>query len=496
MRQLKRSPVALLFTAVAVWSQPDNASEKARRAGELVVAGRPEEAIPIYQELARTFPKDAGMLVNLSIAEFKARRYRDAAVHAEAAVRLDPGSQAANLFLGSSYTELGQYSLAVAPLEKVIAAHPEDRNARLMLGEALLELDREEEAQAQFARASELAPENPKVWYGLGRSFETLSRRASRQLEATGRDSAYCHALKAATYLQQRRYGSAFVDYRKALEQYPALRGIHTGLASIYSETGHADWARIEQERESELPPPACRAGGLECDFIAGRYREIAEVTKTATSLEALFWASKAYAGLACQAYRRLSQLPPSRESHLHAAETFDAEGKDREAAREWRRALESAADDARTRTALAWSLFRARDYEEALLVLREVLNKEPDSGVVNFLCGATLTNLEQPQQALPYLEKAVRLDGQFSPARAALGQALLRAGKAAQAIPHLRAALAADRDGSVHFQLLRAYQLTGQTALARQALAEYQRARKSLDEMMRMEQGVDITQP
>ena len=49
------------------------------------------------------------------------------------------------------------------------------------------------------------------------------------------------------------------------------------------------------------------------------------------------------------------------------------------------------------------------------------------------------------------------------------------------EAIPLLEGAISVDQDGSVHFQLFRAYQLTHREADARRAFAEYQRFRASL---------------
>jgi predicted Zn-dependent protease len=490
-----RAAVFLLSVA-AFCAQLDDPGEKARRARDLVNAGKAEEAIPIYQELARAFPKDAGMLVNLSVAEFKAKRYGDAAGHAEAAVKLEPESLAANLFLGSSYVELGQYLRAVEPLDKVIAAQPNERNARAMLGEALLALDRYDEASDQFQKACDLAPANPKVWYGLGRSFEALSDRAFHRLEGAHPESPYWHALVAGVYLKQRRYGSAFVHYRLADAAAITLPGVHAGLAAVYKQTGHAAWARTEEEREHRGPQPDCSAGGLACYFMAGRYREIAEAAKSAATPETLYWASKAYSELALHAYDHLAQSAQSLENHLHAAKTFDAKGLYPEAAGKWREALKLAPDDAPIRTALVWSLFRARDCQAALPLLRELLDKQHGSSEINFLYGASLMNLEQPEKALPYLETAVRLDEQFLPAQTALGQALLRTGQVSKAITHLKAAMAGDEDGSVHFQLLRAYQLTGQTDLAKSALAEYQEARRSAEARKRLEEGGEIMQP
>ena len=67
---------------------------------------------------------------------------------------------------------------------------------------------------------------------------------------------------------------------------------------------------------------------------------------------------------------------------------------------------------------------------------------------------------------------------------RASLGRALLQAGDAAAALPHLEAAAAADdpeSDGTAHYQLAQAYQRLGRADQARVALAEYQKRQAAL---------------
>jgi hypothetical protein len=51
-----------------------------------------------------------------------------------------------------------------------------------------------------------------------------------------------------------------------------------------------------------------------------------------------------------------------------------------------------------------------------------------------------------------------------------------------AKAIAPLQAALETDTDGSLHFQLARAYRATGRADLASQALAQFQEIRKSAE--------------
>jgi tetratricopeptide (TPR) repeat protein len=174
----------------------------------------------------------------------------------------------------------------------------------------------------------------------------------------------------------------------------------------------------------------------------------------------------------------------------------YDAEGLYQQAAAEWRQALKLAPDNVQAQTGLAWSFHRSGDHAAAFALLTEFIKSRPNSRDLQFLCGASLLNLDQPENAIPFFETAARLDPPFLPAHAALGHALLLAGKAADAIPHLQAALPSDEDATIHFQLLRAYQLTGQTGLARQALTDYQRARTSSAEQKRMEEGGFITPP
>jgi hypothetical protein len=56
-----------------------------------------------------------------------------------------------------------------------------------------------------------------------------------------------------------------------------------------------------------------------------------------------------------------------------------------------------------------------------------------------------------------------------------------LQTGRAKDAIPHLKAALSIDEDGSGRFQLFRAYEIAGQGKAAKQALSDYKEFTKRL---------------
>jgi tetratricopeptide (TPR) repeat protein len=349
-----------VFAATVLAAQTPDPAREAQRAQELAAAGRIEDAIRIYQDLARTSPNNPVLLLNLAVAQYTAKHYREAMASANAALKLDPGMLPARLFLGASHLELGEFADAVESLKPVVTANPRERNARLMLGEAMLGSGRAAEAVEHLQGAVEMLPDNPRAWYGLGRALEALGR------------------------------GTA-----------------------------------------------------------------------------------------ANEAWARLMSLPVSLESHLHAAEVHDAEHRWREAAVEWAEALRLAPERPAIRIGLGQALFRSRDYQAAMDTLKPLLAS--GAAEVEFLYGASLVNLQQPAEAIPYLRAAIGRNSRLLPARAALGQAVLQTGKAEEAIELLKSAVSVDEDGSIHFQLFRAYQLTHREDAARQALEEYQRFRASL---------------
>jgi tetratricopeptide (TPR) repeat protein len=117
----------------------------------------------------------------------------------------------------------------------------------------------------------------------------------------------------------------------------------------------------------------------------------------------------------------------------------------------------------------LASALFRAADYPAAAEAARDL-----ESAEGRFVYGASLLNMQRPEEALAALEAALKLDPKLLPAHAAAGQALLMLGRPDDAIPHLEAAAAMDEDGSVHFQLAQAYRSTGQAQKAAEAAKKH----------------------
>ena len=90
------------------------------------------------------------------------------------------------------------------------------------------------------------------------------------------------------------------------------------------------------------------------------------------------------------------------------------------------------------------------------------------------------LLQSQQAEAALPYLKAAVDGAPDMPPAHATYGRALVQLGRFAEAIPHLEMVLNEDEDGSLHYQLARAYQGTGQAEKAKPLLQKYQELQRA----------------
>ncbi|MFZ0589954.1 MAG: tetratricopeptide repeat protein [Bryobacteraceae bacterium] len=476
-RRLATRAALVVFSAsiCAVWaqSQEDQLAEQSHHAKELMAEGRFAEAIPIYRELVLATSGNPGFVLNLGLAEEMAGHPAEAAEQFESVLKTQPDNVPALTSLGTARLQLNQPKLAIGPLEKLIALQPENRNARGMLAGALMATGRDNEAAEEYRKLAAGDGSDAQAWYGLGKAYEALADRSFEQLEKIAPESAYALTLVADSQASRVQYRSAFFFYKQAEGKKPDLLTLHAGLAHVYAKSGHDDWAREEQKQEQKLAAASCAHRSTACNFLAGKYLEAAR--GAGATPDGLFWAAKAYNALALGAFEQLGKLPDSVQIHALKANILRGHRQYLEAVNEWRAALKLAPGDPRLEHELAAALFLANDYKTLIPMLQSELAKGDRSADTNFMLGESFLRSEQPDKAIPYLEAALKAQPSMKPADASLGLALALVNKPVEAIPHLEKALDLDDDGSLHYQLARAYQAKGDTQRARQLMTQYQ---------------------
>jgi tetratricopeptide (TPR) repeat protein len=494
---------AAFFFALTVLSarlcafQSEDLAALSRQVKELMSQGRFEQAIPICERLVKALPGNAGLLLNLGMAEQMAGHPERAIPRFEEVLRVEPNNVPALGSLASSQLQLDQPKAAIAPLKKLLALQPSNHKAGGMLAGALLGAGDLEEAAVQYRKLTGEAPADPKALYGLGKTYQELSARLFDRLTRNGPQSAYVAALIAASRLKSQQYHSAFFFFKEAARSQPSLRGVHSGLAAIYRKAGHADWAAIEEKEEDSLPPPNCATNPSECYFVQNRYAEAAQAARPEASDAVLYWAIKAYDQLALEVFARLEAAPESVELHAWRAQLAHSRNRDLEAVSEWRAALKLSPGNSRLEGELATSLFLARDYSSVIPILETQMKSDAKSPDLNFMMGESLLRTEQPDNAVPYLETALQANPNMLPAHAALGLSLAKLNRDREAIPHLERALGLDDDGALHYQLARAYQELGNATRAETLMTQYQEIQKrNQEEKEEITNDVQITGP
>jgi predicted Zn-dependent protease len=485
-------PALLLVMGKQSPAQSPALVEKSKRGKELMAEQKFEEAALIYRQLVRAVPNNPGLLLNLGMALHLAGHSREAIAPLNSALKLDADIPPALLFLGASHLSAGDPERSLEPLQKYVRLQPEDPGGHQTLGDALLATHKPGEALSEYKKLAELETNNPHAWYGLNRTYSALANAAFQSVEKDAPHSPWWLALVADERARRRQFHSAFFFYRQAEKLEPNLPGLHSSIAGVYRETGHPDWAATERQKDTS---PNCAAMPQACDFLAGRYENV--IQRGGTTPESYYWRSCALAQLAENAFEHLQQLPEGPEIHELRAEQMRSGRQNLESVEEWRKALTYAPNDERLREELLSSLYRARDYAGALKLADELLRDNPSSPELNLLKGDILLSSQEAEASVPFLETAVKLNPKLLPAHHALGRAYMQLGRRPAAIPHLQAALPIDEDGSLRYQLARAYQATGQAELAQQTLKDSEQQQKSdREEKSKLEAQMKLTPP
>ena len=495
VRRLLFLGVVLGLACPLLRAQSSKLAEQSNRARELMASGQFEQAIPIYRELVQAVPGNAGLITNLGVAYHMAGHEQEAVTQLTHALKLDPHNIPAHLYLGYAYLSLGKPEKAVPHLEVALRADPSDPDVRGNLAESLFAVRRFREATVQFEKLSRAAPANPEVWYRLGLCYQELSQESFDELQKIATGSSYWLALVGESRAKAMQLSSAFYFYRQALAKNPRMLGVHAAIAALYQKSGHPDWAKAEQQREEKLGKPNCAIEQDECAFRAGRYQELAGLAGKTPAV--YYWKTKAYQKLAIDALGHLGQLPDSPQLHELMGRIYMDERQFPAAVEEWQKAYDLSGKDPAIGRQLVLALFQVQNFTEARQLLEAMLQQSPEAADLNYMYGFTLLSLKQPKEAAHYLEISLKQDPENLAAHSTLAQAYLAMGESKLAIPHLKAALPTDHDGSLHYQLARAYQASGQPELARAMLQQYQQMHSAhQEEQQTLQKEVQITAP
>lgn len=233
------------------------------------------------------------------------------------------------------------------------------------------------------------------------------------------------------------------------------------------------------------------------CSFSIGDFQTASAVAAhlkadPATTVQGLYWESKADEILAVDALTRAGEIEPdSPQMHVLIGDAFRQRRRWSEAEAEYRKAVHLDPKSRAARLSLAIVLFTELKTDEALAIDKSLLEEIPSDPEANLLAAEILVQKHEFQNAEPFLSGCKDLKIDLVPrCHVLLGQVYAAAGRDSDAISQYRLGLASDQDGSVHYQLARLYQKAGDKTSAQEQIRISRQIRERWDEQAHIDLG------
>jgi tetratricopeptide (TPR) repeat protein len=351
---------------------------------------------------------------------------------------------------------------ALSQLLDTIADHP-TAGAYNSLGALFAQEGLEACAISSFEIALHFDPKNYEARYNLAIALMKRGDRAHAAEElhtviAETPDSASAHHALGALLEDESKLPEATAEYQAALDADPHFPFGAVDLARVLTSQQKFDDAISALEAALKRSPSV----------------------EENVSLESALGAAYAQSGNLAKAIATLRQLasdhPDSARAHLGLGTVLaQQEGTSADAITEFREALRLDPNVAPAKLALGRVLLDRKKYSDALPLLQEYIESQPNDAQGYHFEGLTYEGLEQWDKAGEALRNAAHLAPDDYEIRKDLALALVQAGRADEAIHEFVAAeKISPNEPEVHEQLAGLYEKKGALALAKTERAKY----------------------
>jgi tetratricopeptide (TPR) repeat protein len=253
-----------------------------------------DQAIGDYRKALALDPALPGLQMNLGLALFKAKDFKDSVKPFTAELKKHPDDQRLTILLGMAHYGMGDYFVAIPYLKKaaerdpqnlplrltlahsclwskqyqcvldaykeILALNAESAEADMLAGEALDEKGDNAGAIEQFRAAVRSNPKEPNAYFGLAYLLWTQSRfpEAAREFQAeldNDPQHLQARAYLGDCYVRLKDYAKGQPELEKALAADTSFALVHLDLGIVYAEQGRKEDAISEFQKAIELDP-------------------------------------------------------------------------------------------------------------------------------------------------------------------------------------------------------------------------------------------------
>jgi tetratricopeptide (TPR) repeat protein len=304
---------------------------------------------------------------------------------------------------------------------------------------------------------------------------------------------AEVHANLGLIYFQQRKYDAAVPALRKALKLKPSLQKTDMLLAISLSELGRYDEALpgLEKNFRRSTDPEAKRMCGLQLERAYTGLQRDNKAVEVALELnrlfpndpEILYHNGKIFGNFAFLDMQKLVRVAPTSVwRHLAAAEAQESQGAYAPAIAEYERVLELDPRRPGVHYRLGRTLLQRshdanspNDIAEATKQFEQELQLDPSNASAAYELGEINLKAAQLGNAQKFFELALKNYPDFEEAHVGLAATLVTLQQPEQALPHLQKAITANpQDEAAWYRLFQVQRSLGNAAEEQKALAEF----------------------
>ena len=365
----------------------------------------------------------------------------------------------------------GDLSAAKEQLSQALQADNNDVDAHSLLGYILGQEGDFASALPHLERAVALRPGSAEVHYNHGAAlwYSGSKQKAILELEASIRLDPSAAASYALLGIAQRERGDlagSRLSLERAIALSPTTAANFIDLGIVFLRQGQLDraLAQFEAGLNAASPDPTPdwdgAATGLRETLAKNPQAEVHNV------LGLLLGRKGASSDEVLAEFREALRLQPANaEAHNNIGLVLAQTGEDEKAVPEFREALKIRPDYADAHANLGAALLLS-DGEQAINELEKAIALNPTLVTAQFNLSEAYGNSPShgPAKQIEQLRKIISMIPDFARAHLALGKALLRDGKVADAVTELREATRLDAtSGEAHYQLGLALARSGQ---------------------------------
>lgn len=435
----------------------------ALKAESLVVQGKLDQAVPLFEEALKADPANPFTNGRLANAYALLNQPEKAAPLFAVAVKAQPDSIEYTEGYLSSLILLGKMDEATRVMSAANTRFPGNATLAYLTARVADVLDNAKEAEESYKRAIAADPKIIDAYLYLSRHYMQFRRftEAAPVLEAgltQAPDNAAMRVGMGELALHERNLDRAEAEFKKAIELNPYSADAHLGASRVSSERGKYELAATQVAKALELNPRI--PGGKLMNGVAlwklGKLEEaITELeaaheaepknTQIVVTLGAVKFDKGDLNGATAHLNSALVAAPAHPDANFYLARVKNAKSEHTQAIEAIKKALDY---NSKNPLYLYWYgriLADARKFDDALAELKLALEVEPRYADALEAMGRIYFDRNDFKRAVTYYQQALDADPSRTAARALIGDAQMKMEDWSGAIASYSQALEAD---------------------------------------------------